>query len=121
MKIFFICGLLFTVTSCSDDEDDVLGPIFATATSSSSGTEITVNWNLVREIQGYDIALYLGTMKEHDETPISTASYTTYVRTHTFTGLTPGTQYVVYVTGQTEGTKFTSAKSWGVNVTTTTP
>ena len=117
----FVFAAVTTMSACSDDDDDELGPIYATATSSADGTSITVSWNLVQEIQGYDIELYTGTMSEHDATPIATGSHTTYDRTHTFTGLTPGTQYVVYVTGQIEGTRFSSAASWAVNVTTSNP
>jgi hypothetical protein len=118
VKLMLVACALFAASSCSDDENTLLGPIYATASSSTDGTEITVNWNLVTEIPGYDITLYEGTMKEHAETPVATASHTTYERTHTFTDLTPGTQYVVYVTGQITGTQFTSASSWGVNVLT---
>lgn len=112
-----LCGLC----SCDDDVSQNLGPIYATATSSADGTEITATWNLVQEIPGYDVALYTGTLAEHSAEPIATGSHTTYDRTHTFTALTPGTQYVVYVTGQITDTHFTSASSWGVEVTTSNP
>lgn len=113
--------LIIGMCSCTDDEAQQLGPIYATAASSDDGTSITVTWNLVQEIPGYDVALYTGTLSEHSAEPIATGSHTTYDRTHTFTGLTPGTDYVVYVTGQTEGTTFISAASWGVHVTTSNP
>lgn len=121
MRMLIVGALLLGVSSCSDDDDDVLGPIYATATSSADGTSITVNWNLVQEIAGYDVELYTGTISNHGEQPIASGTHTTYDRTHTFTELTPGTAYVVYVRGKIEGTRFTSASVWGVNVTTANP
>lgn len=121
MWTLLLAMCLPSLTACDDDAEQTLGPIFATASSSEDGTSITVSWNLVREIPGYDVALYTGTMAEHSAEPIATGSHTTYDRTHTFTGLTPGTQYVVYVTGQITGTAFTTAQSWGVDVTTSNP
>lgn len=122
IRTLFIGALLSaTLSACSDDPASELGPIYATASSSADGTSITVSWNLVQEIPGYDVALYTGSMTSHSEQPVATGSHTTYDRTHTFTDLTPGTNYVVYVTGQINGTQFSSAASWGVNVTTSNP
>jgi hypothetical protein len=121
MQALFVGIILMGLSACSDDEDTVLGPVYATATSSADGTSITVSWNLVQEIIGYDVELYTGTISSHGDTPVATGSHTTYDRTHTFTDLTPGTDYVVFVTGKIDGTRFTSASAWGVNVTTSNP
>lgn len=93
LSLLLVSSLSFI--SCSDDDDDVMGPV-AINSCQYTATTVTPIWTLVPNdnCDGYVITLYLGT-RENVGTMVEQQTFDYRTCQYTFTGLTPNTDYVI--------------------------
>lgn len=119
MMLFCISVSSLMLVSCSDDDDNVMGPV-AINSCQYTATTVTLIWTLVpnSNCDGYIITLYKGTKAnvgekvEEKQCDFRTCKYT-------FTGLTPSTNYVIStqaIPSKTSG--FSSAEMYWKEFTT---
>ncbi|MCI9608446.1 MAG: fibronectin type III domain-containing protein [Muribaculaceae bacterium] len=96
-KLMAIAALLFASSSvfvaCSDDDTTTMGPVPVNSVR-ATGTSVTVIWSIVpnEKCDGYEVTLMQGS---RDGAVIGTQTLDNRTCKATFTGLTPGTEYVV--------------------------
>lgn len=99
MMLLCLCAVAsLSFVSCSDD-DEVMGAI-AINSCQATDTEVTIYWTLVpnSNCDGYKITLYRGTRANLGEV-VEDLTFGYRESVHTFTGLTPSTDYVIRTEG----------------------
>lgn len=119
MMLFCISVSSLMFVSCSDDDDNVMGPV-AINSCQYTATTVTPIWTLVpnSNCDGYIITLYKGTKANVGE-KVEEKQFDYRTCQYTFTGLTPSTSYVIStqaIPSKTSG--FSSAEMYWKEFTT---
>lgn len=119
MMLFCISVSSLMLVSCSDDDDNVMGPV-AINSCQYTATTVTPIWTLVpnSNCDGYIITLYKGTKANVGE-KVEEKQFDYRTCQYTFTGLTPSTSYVIStqaIPSKTSG--FSSAEMYWKEFTT---
>lgn len=119
MMLFCISVSSLMLVSCSDDDDNVMGPV-AINSCQYTATTVTPIWTLVpnSNCDGYIITLYKGTKANVSE-KVEEKQFDYRTCQYTFTGLTPSTSYVIStqaIPSKTSG--FSSAEMYWKEFTT---
>lgn len=100
MVLGVILATSFSFVSCSDDGPSEMGP-YSVNSCVAKSTSVTIFWTVTPndKCAGYEVTLYQGT---RDNLGAEVTKYVTDNNkdyTHTFTGLTPNTSYVIMTKG----------------------